>query len=89
MPRSSTLSGVAGWSSTMASRGSLVLAVDGWSEDQGAGGRFKKTGSNSTDRGKQGVKRSLLTEAAGIPITVVIDGARGGVHPAYLSVEWC
>jgi len=53
----------------------LVLAVDGWSDDQGALGRFKKTGANPTDRGKQGVKRSLLTEAAGIPIAVAIDGA--------------
>ena len=53
----------------------LVLAVDGWSNDQGAGGWFKKTGPNPTDRGKQGVKRSLLTEAAGIPIAVAIDGA--------------
>ncbi|MCE1180720.1 MAG: IS5 family transposase [Rhodocyclales bacterium] len=35
----------------------------------------KKTGPNPTDRGKQGVKRSLLTEAAGIPIAVAIDGA--------------
>lgn len=51
------------------------MAVDGWSDDQSAGGRFKKTGPNPTDRGKQGVKRSLLTEAAGIPIAVAIDGA--------------
>lgn len=35
----------------------------------------KKTGRNPTDRGKQGVKRSLLTEAAGIPVAIVIDGA--------------
>lgn len=53
----------------------LVLAVDGWSHDQGAGSGFKKTGANPTDRGKQGVKRSLLTEAAGIPIALAIDGA--------------
>lgn len=53
----------------------LVLAVDGWSNDQGAPGGLKKTGANPTDRGKQGVKRSLLTEAAGIPLAVVIDGA--------------
>lgn len=53
----------------------LVLAVDGWSHDQGPCGRFKKTGPNPTDRGKQGVKRSLLTEATGIPIALAIDGA--------------
>jgi len=53
----------------------LVLAVDGWSDDEGAVGGFKKTGPNPTDRGKQGVKRSLLTEAAGIPIALAIDGA--------------
>jgi transposase len=35
----------------------------------------KKIGSNPTDRGKGGVKRSLLTEAHGIPLAVVIDGA--------------
>jgi transposase len=51
------------------------LVVDGWSNDEGTGGGFKKTGANPTDRGKQGVKRSLLTEAAGIPIGIAIDGA--------------
>lgn len=35
----------------------------------------KKTGSNPTDRGKQGVKRSLLTDGHGVPLGVVIDGA--------------
>jgi putative transposase len=53
----------------------LVVAVDGWCDDESPIGRFKKTGANPTDRGKQGVKRSLLTEAAGIPLAVVIDGA--------------
>jgi transposase len=53
----------------------LVLVVDGWCNDEGPGGWFKKTGANPTDRGKQGVKRSLLTEAAGIPIGIAIDGA--------------
>ncbi len=33
------------------------------------------TGANPTDRGKQGVKRSLLTDGAGIPLAIVIDGA--------------
>ena len=35
----------------------------------------KKTGPNPTDRGKSGVKRSVLTEAHGIPIGLAIDGA--------------
>ena len=35
----------------------------------------KKTGPNPTDRAKSGVKRSLLTEAAGIPVAVAVDGA--------------
>jgi putative transposase len=35
----------------------------------------KKTGPNPTDRGKGGVKRSLLTEAHGMPIAIEIEGA--------------
>jgi transposase len=35
----------------------------------------KSTGPNPTDRGKRGVKRSLLTEANGIPIGLAVDGA--------------
>jgi transposase len=35
----------------------------------------KKTGRNPTDRGKGGVKRSLLTEGHGVPIGLAIDGA--------------
>jgi transposase len=53
----------------------LVLGIDGWSHDEGTVGGFKKTGPNPTDRGKQGVKRSLLTEAGGVPVAVAIDGA--------------
>ena len=38
------------------------------------------TGANPTDRGKRGVKRSLLTDGAGIPLALVVDGAhRHGV----------
>jgi len=33
------------------------------------------TGANPTDRGKKGTKRSLLTDGAGIPLAMVIDGA--------------
>ncbi len=35
----------------------------------------KKTGSNPTDRAKKGTKRSLLTDAKGIPLSVAVDGA--------------
>jgi transposase len=34
-----------------------------------------KTGPNPTDRGKDGVKRSLLTEGHGVPIGLVVAGA--------------
>jgi putative transposase len=35
----------------------------------------KKTGPNPTDRAKGGVKRSLLTDGAGVPLGVAVDGA--------------
>lgn len=35
----------------------------------------KKTGPNPTDRAKCGVKRSLLTEAHGVPLGLVVAGA--------------
>ena len=35
----------------------------------------KKCGPNPTDRAKKGVKRSLLTEAHGVPIGLAVDGA--------------
>ena len=34
-----------------------------------------KTGPNPTDRGKSGVKRSVLTEASGVPVGLAVDGA--------------
>jgi len=40
-------------------------------EDTGGGA----VGPNPTDRGKRGTKRSLLTDGAGIPLAVAIDGA--------------
>lgn len=49
------------------------VAVDGAMTKAPLGG--EKTGKNPTDRGKSGVKRSLMTDAAGVPIAVVIDGA--------------
>ncbi len=35
----------------------------------------EKTGPNPTDRGKGGVKRSLLTEGHGVPIGLAVEGA--------------
>src|SRR5215472_10616733 len=49
------------------------LAMDGAMTKAPLGG--KKTGPNPTDRGKSGVKRSVLTEGHGVPIATVIDGA--------------
>ena len=34
-----------------------------------------KIGTNPTDRGKDGIKRSLLTEGHGVPIGLAVDGA--------------
>ena len=34
-----------------------------------------KTGPNPNDRAKRGVKRSLLTDGAGVPLAVAVDGA--------------
>ncbi len=36
----------------------------------------KKTGPNPTDRGKSGVKHSVLTEEHGVLIGVTIEGAK-------------
>ena len=35
----------------------------------------KKTGRNPTDRGKQGVKRSLMTDAKRLSLSLVVAGA--------------
>jgi transposase len=49
------------------------LSMDGAITKAPLGG--EKTGPNPTDRGKSGVKRSVLTEGHGIPIAVEIEGA--------------
>lgn len=51
------------------------MVVDGWLHDKIAAFRLKKTGRNPTDRGKQGVKRSLMTDGNGLPLSVVVSGA--------------
>lgn len=35
----------------------------------------KKVGPNPTDRGKDGTKRSLLTDGQGVPVGLAVDGA--------------
>jgi len=35
----------------------------------------EKTGHNPTDRAKQGVKRSIITDGAGIPLGIAVNGA--------------
>jgi len=49
------------------------LSMDGAMTKAPLGG--EKTGPNPTDRGKSGVKRSLLTEGHGVPIGLAIEGA--------------
>jgi transposase len=49
------------------------LRMDGAMTKAPLGG--KKTSPNPTDRGKDGVTRSLLTEGHGVPIGLAIDGA--------------
>lgn len=45
----------------------------------------KKTGKNPTDRGKLGVKRSVLTDGRGMPIGLAVAGAN--VHDQRLVKE--
>ncbi len=40
----------------------------------------KKTGPNPTDRAKKGTKRSVLTDAQGIPLALAVDGANRNDH---------
>lgn len=42
---------------------------------KGASGEVQATGSNPTDRGKSGTKRTLLSDVKGIPLGVVLSGA--------------
>jgi len=48
-------------------------SVDGAMTKAPLGG--EATGKNPTDRGKRGTKRSLMTDANGIPTALVVDGA--------------
>lgn len=48
----------------------------------------KKTGPNPTDRSKLGSKRSLLTEAAGVPLALVCAAANTNDHRLLESTLW-
>ena len=70
-----------------ASCGSIVCGITTISEAFSGSGKVstdrpprlpwagKKTGKNPTDRGKLGVKRSVLTDGRGVPLGVAIAGA--------------
>jgi len=49
------------------------LAMDGAMTKAPLGG--ERTGKNPTDRGKLGAKRSVLTEANGVPVGLAVEGA--------------
>lgn len=51
------------------------MVVNGRLHDQITTVGNKKTARNPTDRGKQGVKRSLLTNANGLPLSLVVAAA--------------
>src|ERR1700760_1619745 len=62
------------------------LAMDGAMTKAPLGG--ERTGRNPTDRGKLGTKRSLLTEAAGVPVGLAVEGAnRHGKKLAEATLE--
>lgn len=61
------------------------MVVAGWLPDKIPFSRDKKTGKNPTDRGKQGVKRSLMTDANGLPLSLVVAGAN--VHDIRLVAD--
>ncbi|WP_435009526.1 IS5 family transposase [Tundrisphaera lichenicola] len=62
------------------------LAMDGAMTKAPLGG--ERTGRNPTDRGKRGTKRSLLTEAQGIPVGLTVGGAnRHDKKPVEATLE--
>lgn len=56
------------------------LGVDGSMTEAPLAALGKKSGPNPTDRGKRGVKRSVVTEAAGLPVGVTVAGANRNDH---------
>jgi putative transposase len=61
--------------STIASKASLGAGKRSTARPPSRRWEGKKTGKNPTDRGKLGVKRSVLTDARGVPLGVAIAGA--------------
>src|SRR5438270_5264662 len=65
------------------------LAVDGCITKAPAGG--EAAGRSPVDRGKQGLKRSVLTEGKGLPVHAVAAGAKGqqrqGGRPSPMSLK--
>lgn len=51
------------------------MVVDGRQHDQITAVKNKKTGRNPADRVKQSVKRSLMTDANGLPLSLVVAAA--------------
>jgi putative transposase len=63
-------------------------SVDGAMTKAPLGG--ESTGKNPTDRGKKGVKRSLMTDADGIPVGLAVDGANvHDIRLLQLTIEDC
>jgi putative transposase len=66
------------------------LALDGQIVKAPYGGQA--TGPNPTDRAKRGTKRSVCTEAQGIPVAIVIDGANRNdfklLEATLTGVDW-
>jgi putative transposase len=58
----------------------LALARRRRLPDQGAAGARRGGRANPTDRGKQGVKRSLLVDGTGVPLAVVVGPANRNDH---------
>lgn len=56
------------------------LSVDGSMTKAPLATVGKKSGPNPTDRGKRGVKRSVVTETAGVPVGVTVAGANRNDH---------
>lgn len=54
----------------------MGIASRRWLARQGSVRGRKKVGENPTDRGKNGTKKSLLVDAEGGPLGVVIEGAK-------------
>ena len=64
--------GVSSFHQTVAQGAERVSLAGAMTKSPLGGG---KPGANPTNRGKRGVKRSLLTEAQGIPVGLAVDGA--------------